>query len=125
MKKLLAIFLSVAIFSQSLVNVGIMVYYHLNKNYIAQKLCENRNNPAIQCNGHCYLVKQLKKAEENEQKQTTIFIKEKEEILPNNEKQLSEKIFPTFTQIIFPLEKSSLYISDYRSNLIKPPANTA
>ena len=121
MKKLLAVFLSLAILTQSLVNVGITVYYHLNKNYIAQKLCENKNNPAIHCNGHCYLVKQLKKAEENEQQQSAQLIKEKEEIITNQYEQLPDKIFQALTPIIFPLEQSSLYISDFRNSLLKPP----
>jgi hypothetical protein len=61
--------------------VSIVAYYHINKQYITEKLCINKNKPSVGCNGHCYLSKQLKKAEEGERKQLNI-LKEKDEILP-------------------------------------------
>ncbi|WP_196886746.1 hypothetical protein [Aureivirga sp. CE67] len=36
--------------------------YHVNKDYIVSVLCENRNKPALACNGKCYLKKQMHKA---------------------------------------------------------------
>ena len=49
--------------------------YELNKAEITQKYCENKNRPAMHCNGQCYLAKQLRKAdlelqskEQNQQK---------------------------------------------------------
>ncbi len=33
--------------------------YHSNKDYIANVLCENRDKPAMACNGKCYLKKQI------------------------------------------------------------------
>ena len=40
--------------------VPIMEYY-ANYDYIATVLCENRDRPYLECNGKCYLEKQLKK----------------------------------------------------------------
>ena len=40
--------------------VPIMEYY-ANYDYIANVLCENRDKPYLECNGKCYLEKQLKK----------------------------------------------------------------
>lgn len=40
--------------------VPIMEYY-ANYDYIATVLCENRDKPYLECNGKCYLEKQLKK----------------------------------------------------------------
>ncbi|WP_299760746.1 hypothetical protein [uncultured Pontibacter sp.] len=37
--------------------------YFANKSYIAAVLCENKAKPELQCEGKCYLKKQLKKAE--------------------------------------------------------------
>jgi effector-binding domain-containing protein len=102
--------------------VGIGVYYHLNKAYISQKLCENKNNPDIHCNGHCYLTKQLKKAEEGEQKQAQKILKEKEEIISNQVKTLPGKYFPSFHKTDFITYSSSIPVSDYRNDLVKPPA---
>ncbi len=81
MRTLLALFLIVAILSQSLVNVGVSMYYHLNKAYITKQLCENRNNPAKHCNGHCYLSKQLKKVEEREKQQSQMLKDKQEEMI--------------------------------------------
>ncbi len=50
---------------QSLVKLGILTWYELNKEYVANKLCENRNKPQLKCNGKCYLKKQLNKADVN------------------------------------------------------------
>lgn len=40
--------------------------YEVNQKYIAEKLCENRNKPWLNCNGRCYLMKKIKQAEEKE-----------------------------------------------------------
>lgn len=40
--------------------------YHINKKSITEKYCENRDKPQMHCNGHCYLAKQLKQAEEKD-----------------------------------------------------------
>ncbi|UJH68468.1 hypothetical protein [Allomuricauda sp. SCSIO 65647] len=42
--------------------------YIANYDYITNVLCENRDKPQLQCNGKCYLSKQLaKEAEQNDQ----------------------------------------------------------
>lgn len=43
--------------------------FELNQKYISGKLCENKDKPWMHCNGHCYLMKKLKQAQDNEQKQ--------------------------------------------------------
>lgn len=40
------------------------MYYQSYKDYIAKYLCENRDNPESGCNGQCFLMKKLRKAEE-------------------------------------------------------------
>lgn len=39
-----------------------LIEYYTNYDYIANELCENRDKPYLECNGKCYLEKQLKKA---------------------------------------------------------------
>lgn len=39
------------------------MYYLLNQSYIAEELCENKEEPELACNGKCFLMEQLKKAE--------------------------------------------------------------
>ncbi len=114
-------FLVLTILLQVFVNVGIGVYYHLNKAYITQKLCENKNKPALHCNGQCYLSKQLKKAEEGEQKQAQSIAKEKEEIISNEVKALPGNYYPAFAVTIFRISNTWLYTSDNEYSLLKPP----
>lgn len=37
--------------------------YKINEQYISQQLCENKSNLSLNCNGQCYLNKQLDKEE--------------------------------------------------------------
>lgn len=43
--------------------------FEMNKKYIAEKLCENRTRPWMQCKGRCVLVKKIREAEEKEAKE--------------------------------------------------------
>jgi hypothetical protein len=38
-----------------------IIEYYANYDYIASELCENRDKPYLECNGKCYLEKQLNK----------------------------------------------------------------
>lgn len=110
------------IISQSLVDLGILAYYAINKNYIAQKLCVNRNNPRLHCEGHCYLSKQLKKAEEGEQKQTANISKEKDELACIRIIELAQPVM-IYHVIAEPLTASPApYLSGAIRSLIKPPS---
>lgn len=42
--------------------------YVINYDYIANVLCENKNRPQLQCNGKCYLAKQLEKEQKDSDK---------------------------------------------------------
>lgn len=51
--------------------------YVLFYDYIANVLCENKEKPALECNGKCYLTKEMAKASDapengNDEKQITI-----------------------------------------------------
>ena len=39
--------------------MGQLAYYELNIDTIIQKYCVNKDQPELQCNGKCYLSKQL------------------------------------------------------------------
>jgi len=41
--------------------------YVMNQNFIATVLCINKEKPALQCKGKCYLVKQLKEQQQQDQ----------------------------------------------------------
>lgn len=42
--------------------------YLINQDYIAEFLCINKDKPELECNGKCYLEKQLKEASEEKEK---------------------------------------------------------
>ena len=64
MKRFIAIVVFISLLTQCLVHLGLWGYYEANKAYIAQNLCENRNQPKKNCCGKCYLRKQMKKVED-------------------------------------------------------------
>lgn len=39
--------------------------YYMNYDYIATKLCENRDKPTLACNGRCYVAKEIEKNEKS------------------------------------------------------------
>lgn len=50
---------------------GTVAYFHINRDYIAKILCENRTRPQLNCNGKCYLAKKLKQQQDKKDKETT------------------------------------------------------
>ena len=120
LKKYFAFLLAILILSQTLVNVSLGVYYHFNKTYIAQQLCENKTNPKLHCNGHCYLTKQLKKAEEGENKSTQA-LKEKEEIVSTTNSELNLLYLPVFPVIKPRVANSSFVSTEIILLQLKPP----
>jgi hypothetical protein len=60
--------------------------YAINKDYIANTLCENKDKPVMHCNGKCHLEKELKKtASEDSKPQTSLRINVEEYISNNPE----------------------------------------
>lgn len=71
MRRLIACILLFSILLPTLSPWGTVAYFHVNRTYIAKVLCENRNRPALLCNGKCYLARLLKKQQEKKDKETT------------------------------------------------------
>jgi len=68
-KRAISIFILVLLILTNFSRLFIYAGFELNQNYIASKLCENRDRPEMNCNGKCYLAKKIKQAEEKEKKQ--------------------------------------------------------
>jgi len=124
-KKVMAILLCINLLTQCLAHLGIIGYYQINKDYIAKNLCENKNKPQMKCCGKCYLKKQLKKLDENDNSSKTPQVKiEKNEvitfILPQSIYFTSHPFFATsgiFNPIVLVLHDSL-----YPSSVFHPPA---
>jgi hypothetical protein len=67
-KRIVALLLFLAMQVPLMNQWGAVAYYRINRDYIAENLCVNRDKPMLNCNGQCYLAKKLQAAEEKEQK---------------------------------------------------------
>jgi len=66
LKQYNAIFLLVIVLANAMQAPFIFVDFQLNREYIANNLCENREKPETACGGTCFLSKQLKDAHERD-----------------------------------------------------------
>lgn len=68
MNRLTAILLMLCLSCQLVLKLSIVAWFEINQEYIAATLCENKAKPELVCCGKCVLTKQLKKADDTEQK---------------------------------------------------------
>lgn len=61
---MIALFLLSVFLLQTFDSVLVYAQYLLNREFIAATLCENRDMPEMQCDGKCYLRKQLQQHHE-------------------------------------------------------------
>ena len=94
MTRILSILLLSIFLFQNFTKVFILANYQLNKEYIAANLCENKNKPQLNCEGHCQLKKQLEKDEKQQQSPVNP-IKEKNEVQLCADKKSSFSFFPS------------------------------
>jgi hypothetical protein len=75
--------------TQFIFSIGIKVYsvidWKINQDIITAKYCENKDKPMLNCNGQCYLSKQLEKLELQE--------KQERQEYPNPADQLEKTTF--------------------------------
>jgi len=67
MKHLFILFVLTGVLLQNFTKSIILIHYQINKEYITNNFCENKNKPEAKCCGHCHLKKQLDKQDKNEQ----------------------------------------------------------
>ena len=51
-------------------NVGHILYYQLNIDYIIETYCINKEAPQLECNGKCFLSKQLEPSNDHQGEET-------------------------------------------------------
>ena len=122
-RAILTSLLLLGIFLQTFSDLILVVHYEINKSYITQHFCVNRDKPYMHCNGKCHLKKQL---EENHKKEPNPF---------NNAHHRHDlQLFPTnlkFTGIAAHLksDKRLFYYhlevpQPYLSSIFRPPKLT-
>lgn len=66
MKYILVSFIILTFLAKDVVSVSWEIWFYWNQQEISAEKCENKAIPMLQCNGKCYLSKQLKKLEQKE-----------------------------------------------------------
>jgi len=56
---------------KAMVVPGIFLNYELRKDFIIQNFCINKDRPELNCDGQCYLAKQLKAAQQQDENEAT------------------------------------------------------
>lgn len=124
-KRIVAIFLCACVLIQCMAHWAVVGLFKLNQDYIAKNLCENRSKPQKKCCGKCYLRKQMKKVNGNENgssKGQTIKIEKNEVfcLMPDN-LSVTIKMFPITLSVYNPILKDFL-ITPFSSSLFHPPS---
>jgi hypothetical protein len=79
MKRFTSILLLFCLSLQMLSSVSVVTFYQFRSDLITELFCENKDRPVLQCEGKCFVSKQLKHGEEERQRsseqteQTVIF----------------------------------------------------
>ncbi len=123
MKQIVTILLVTLIILQPFSKVWIYVSFKINQDHIAKTLCVKKEIKNNCCKGKCHLKKQLKEADEQEQKQLPTFLKEKSEVmfcLSFQKSSLFNAYFkPLVEKVIYFSEIS--YSSSYIGEIFNPP----
>ena len=100
-----------------------MIDFKINQDFIAEILCINRDKPILTCNGKCYLSQQLKKAEDQEEKQAPLTKMEKLELLYCFSKEPSHLLTHTTNYLSKPnlVRKNLFYSFSFMSTIFHPP----
>lgn len=120
----IVILLFVSILAQSMNKALIVLNYQINKDYITKNLCENRNKPAMKCNGKCHLRKQLAGDDQNKNSNSRSQEETSEVILFFHHTDLKIHFIKEFItkQIFFSVDE---FISlDYIRNIFHPPSGS-
>ena len=119
MKRFGAYIFFLTLIAHTFSQVMIIGEFMINQDFIAAELCENKEEPELECNGKCYLKKELKKDEERKQDEKT----SKVEVLLF----CNCKIIEIDTPIVFEIEKTetSVYLnhllSGFETDVFHPP----
>lgn len=81
MRILYAILLFTTIATKPAIELSNVMYYQLNIDTIVEKYCVNKKRPRLNCNGKCYLMKQMA-SKNTSQKETSKFVFSSEVFIP-------------------------------------------
>jgi hypothetical protein len=105
---------------QSFNKLFIVLDLRLNRSYIAQNLCVNRDKPQMHCNGKCHMMKVMKQEQKKDQDNPERKAENKFELVCADGPQA--KLTPAFTMTDFsyPWIKEIIY-AGFSTNSFHPP----
>ncbi|MDF2434922.1 MAG: hypothetical protein JWP44_4553 [Mucilaginibacter sp.] len=127
LKRLTIWLLIFATFIANFAMAFIYIEFKLNHQYIAANLCVNRFKPSLHCNGHCFFMRKIKQAEDNEKKQAASGSSTRLEVIFFQEPFSISFLEPTLSDnditgfSIF----SYQYTSHYLDSIFRPPKSFA
>lgn len=123
MSRVLSILLLMVILSPSLTKLWIAVDFKINQDFIAKELCVKKEVENNTCQGTCHLKKELKKAEEQGQKQYPL-----ESLKKLKEIQLFSEQFNKYSFFSTHNDKQKLnssytfsFCEEHLSSIFRPP----
>ena len=100
-----------------------VIGYAINYNYIASVLCINKQKPKLDCNGKCFLIKQLAKDADAEKPAS----RDKKSVTWEFEFTWHQKVEPLFFTFGFVFDqlnkiyRSNLHPLGWKSAVFRPP----
>jgi len=67
MKTLAISILTILLMAQTFNKWLLVISFNINREYIAQKLCENRDKPKLNCKGNCVMMKKMKQEKKEQE----------------------------------------------------------
>ena len=110
LRRAVSLFLLLAVVSANFGRLFVYAGFGMNQKYIASNLCENRDKPWMHCNGHCYLMKKMKQAEE----------KEKSDERQTQKNLFQESYLVVYSDIKFHAQLLQIIVTPYRANFQTP-----
>jgi hypothetical protein len=104
-RRVISFVLLLAVLSANFSRLYVYAAFGLNQKFISTNLCENRSKPWLHCNGHCYLMKKIKQAEE----------KEKSEERQTQKSLFQESDFVVHGDLKFTTSLLQVIVTPYRS----------
>ena len=121
MNQLSTIVLILIVFLQTFSRFVVEADYFLNKSYITKVLCINKDKPKMNCKGKCYLTRQLKEQDKQEQ-QAPNPKKEKFEVQPFFLPKTVDFTNVQFSTLIEYHNEDDSHISTSPHSVFHPPA---
>ncbi len=99
--------------------------YYVNYDYIATQLCENRDKPILDCNGKCYVAKEIEKSNKSNNQDTIVPEFKIDLYLPNTTAlNLVEVVFIPITKKLTPNTKETIWQNGFLFSVFHPPKFT-